>query len=211
MEETIRLVKENNPYFSARIIYPYILKYTGKVNSVVDVGCGLGGWLRVFEEMGTEKILGIDLKVPEKLVISEVDFISKDLEEPIKLNERFDLALSLEVAEHLSKNRAESFIDDLTGLSDKVLFSAAIPLQGGRDHINEQFPDYWIDKFEKRNYAVIDFRDEIRWFFYPCWWYAQNMLLFVKKGTDKFERKPPFIYMSQALKKRYLELIENET
>ncbi len=114
--------------------------------------------------------------------MKEEEFIPKDLTKPLKLKEKFDLAISLEVAEHLPEKSAEIFIDSLTGLSDIILFSAAIPYQRGTNHINEQFPEYWIDKFKKRNYLVIDCIRKKIWnnpkvYFF----YSQNILLFIKK------------------------------
>ena len=67
-----------------------------------------------------------------------------------------DLAVSLEVAEHLSEKRAPSFIDDLCTASSCVLFGAAIPEQEGVGHLNEKWPSYWTKLFEKRGYEPYD-------------------------------------------------------
>ena len=40
----------------------------------------------------------------------------------------------------------------ITKHGDAVLFSAAIPGQGGQDHLNEQWPEYWQKKFEVNGY-----------------------------------------------------------
>ena len=86
---------------------------------------------------------------------------TQDLENNIQIESKFDLAITLEVAEHLSEIRADSFIDDLCALSDLILFSAAIPDQGGRHHINEQWQSYWEPKrFKQRGYHVYDI---VRW------------------------------------------------
>lgn len=63
----------------------------------------------------------------ELLYVSESIFYAHDLTKPLHLNRRFDLALSLEVAEHLPKKSAEIFVDTLCKLSDTIIFSAAIP------------------------------------------------------------------------------------
>lgn len=78
---------------------------------------------------GEVRIQGLDGNyVPAKYrVISEQEFCPTDLSNPIKLNKRFDLVISLEVAEHLPEKRAEGFIQDLCSLGDLVLFSAAVP------------------------------------------------------------------------------------
>lgn len=66
----------------------------------------------------------------------------KDLTQPLSLGRKFDLCVSMEVAEHLPPSRADSFVADLVGLAPVVLFSAAVPEQGGTNHLNEQWPDY---------------------------------------------------------------------
>jgi hypothetical protein len=63
-------------------------------------------------------------------------FLPHDIATPLPehLVGRFDLAVCLEVAEHLPPERAESFIRELCDLAPVVLFSAAIPGQGGTGH-----------------------------------------------------------------------------
>ena len=60
------------------------------------------------------------------------------------MNRKFDLVLSLEVAEHLPSECAEAFVESLVNLGPVILFSAAIPYQGGENHVNEQWPEYWV-------------------------------------------------------------------
>lgn len=168
---------------SARIIVPIVLELI-QPESVVDVGCGTGEFLSVFRENGIKTILGIDGPWidKERLRIPKDTFQAADLEKPLNIDKKFDLAISLEVAEHLSANSAEIFIDTLTKLSPVVLFSAAIPFQGGLYHINEQWPDYWVNLFAKKGYVPIDcIRKKIWNNDDVSYWYAQNILLFVKK------------------------------
>lgn len=127
------------------------------MSSVVDVGCAVGVWLAVFRELGVSDVLGIDGYAPtEMLQIPESQFLKADLSQPLRLDRRFDLAICLEVVEHLPATSSDSIIESLTRLSDYVLFSAAIPFQGGNGHINEQWPDYWISRFAKHGYVPID-------------------------------------------------------
>ena len=153
--------------------------------SVVDVGCGVGTWLSVFREQGATEILGIDGSYvdPATLVIPAACFLARNLAGPIDMQRRFDLAVSLEVAEHLPPSSSGSFVDQLVGLSDIVLFSAAIPGQGGVNHVNEQWQSYWRRLFEERGYAPVDclrqrFWDDVEVQAY----YRQNMLLYVERG-----------------------------
>lgn len=168
---------------SAREILPLVLKLI-KPKTVVDVGCGVGSWLSVFKELGINDILGLDGDWVDKemLLIPKEDFVNVNLVNSIKIDKKFDLAVSLEVAEHLPAKNADDFINFLTELAPVILFSAAIPFQGGENHINEQWPEYWVKRFTKKNYNVMDcIRSEI-------WnnnnvepFYAQNIFLFVKE------------------------------
>jgi SAM-dependent methyltransferase len=175
---------------SAREIVPLILELIHP-QSVVDVGCGDGTWLSVFQEFGIRDYLGIDGDYieSEQLQISSDNFLSFDLKQPISIEKAFDLVLSLEVAEHLPADCADIFVDSLTKLGEAIVFSAAIPYQGGTEHINEQWQNYWVTRFQSRGYQVIDcLRNKI-------WnneqvepWYAQNSLIFVKE--DRLDNYP---------------------
>ena len=122
-----------------------------KPRSVADVGCGLGTWLKVFITNGVTDVVGYDgahLNM-NKVVIEKELIVTSDLEKPIVANRKFDLVISLEVAEHISLQNAQSFVNSLCGLGETVVFSAAIPQQGGQNHINEQWPEYWQKLFAK--------------------------------------------------------------
>jgi len=101
---------------------------------------------------------------------------------------RFDLAMCLEVVEHLSADRGPSFVSEFCGLSGLFLFSAAIPGQGGTNHVNKQWPDYWAVLFEKNGCACFDIMRPRVWHREECqWWYLQNVLVFARRGTATFE------------------------
>jgi SAM-dependent methyltransferase len=158
-------------------------------NSVIDVGCGLGTFLAVFNENGVDEILGLEggWLDTNNLEISKDKVIIADLEKPFSYNKKFDLALCIEVAEHLSGNSADTIVNTLTGLSDVILFSAAVPGQQGQNHINEQWVEYWQEKFAKKGYV---FYDEIRnkiWNNKEInWWYKQNLFLVIKQGKNVY-------------------------
>jgi SAM-dependent methyltransferase len=162
---------------------PYILELS-RAKSVVDVGCGVGTWLRTYAQSGVPDILGFDGTWVDKsrLYIPQDKFRAVDLLQLPQPERRFDLAQSLEVAEHLPHSHAAKFVEFLTQMSDIVVFSAASPHQGGTDHINERWPSYWRDHFERFDYAMYDvFRPRFWSSEKVMWWYAQNTFLFVKR------------------------------
>lgn len=122
--------------------------------SVVDVGCAVGDLIKEFDkrQIVCYGIEGHENVVPYLMVDEEKVFI-KDLRFPLNLSLQCDLAICLEVAEHIDKECADQFVDNLIGLSRKVLLSAAPPGQGGHGHVNCQFPDYWKYKFVNKRYV----------------------------------------------------------
>ena len=169
---------------AATIVVPFLLSLL-KPGSVADVGCGTGTWLKVFGDQGISDLLGVDGAYvdKEKLHIAKSNFKEYDLETPYRPEKRYDLVISLEVAEHLKESSANIFVKTLTEISDTVVFSAAIPNQGGQNHINEQPPQYWIEKFEKLGYTCHDVLRPVFWENPQIdWWYRQNMLLLTKNA-----------------------------
>jgi SAM-dependent methyltransferase len=181
-EDFYKLIGEYSQQ-SAKEIVPLVLKLI-PCDRVIDVGCGDGTWLKVFKEHGVEEIVGVDgdYVSEDTLVIPKEQFISFDLQKPLKINKQFDLVVSLEVAEHLPAECAQTFIDSLTSLGPVILFSAAIPYQGGENHINEQWPDYWEKYFFEKDYVVIDcLRKKIWNNENVAYWYSQNIFIFAKR------------------------------
>lgn len=165
---------------SAASVAPLLIDYV-KPKSVVDVGCGSGEWLSVFRELGITHLLGVDgaWANAAQQYSRAAAFQEHDLRQPLHLNRSFDLAICLEVAEHLDPENAQTLVDGLARLAPVVVFSAAIPLQGGEGHVNEQWPSYWTGLFDAQGYRPFFFlrrrlwgRDDIEL------WYRQNIILF---------------------------------
>lgn len=160
---------------SAGVVVPLVDRGYEPV-TVVDVGCGQGWWGAAFEARGCA-VTGVDGDYVTDRQLAR--FVEHDLTQPLPDLARFDLAVCLEVAEHLPESRAASFVADLVALAPVVLFSAAIPGQPGVHHVNCQWPAYWAEKFAEHGYGV---RDTYRW---PLWdddrvepWYRQNLMVF---------------------------------
>lgn len=167
---------------SAKEVYSVLDEMGVKHDSVIDIGCGVGEW-----NNDNPGYIGVDYKTPVKsLMIPRERYFDCDLEKNthIDIDKKFDLALCLEVAEHLNEHRAVSLVNMLCDLSDKVLFSAAIPKQGGTGHINEQWQTYWADIFAKFGFypAKKQLRERIMFNDKIELWYKQNIVLYEKGG-----------------------------
>jgi SAM-dependent methyltransferase len=168
---------------SARVIVPIIVGLL-KPKSVIDFGCGLGAWLKAFQENGVEEVKGLDGPYLDrsKLLIDNTSFRSVDLCQPVDIEGRWDLAICLEVAEHLPPMAGAALVRVLTDSAPLVLFSAAIPGQTGRGHINEQWPVYWRQLFERQGFRRLDpVRRHIWQDHRVDWWYRQNILLYASE------------------------------
>jgi SAM-dependent methyltransferase len=167
---------------SARVICPLLVRWLSPT-SLLDVGCGAGAWCKQWSESGVANVRGVDGEYVNlsALLINEDQFTSRDLSQSFDLSERFDLVTSLEVAEHVAESSAKLFVENLARHGDAVMFSAAVPGQGGEFHVNEQPLEYW-----RAHFAALGFRcfDPVRprvvenALVEP--WYRYNTLLYVR-------------------------------
>lgn len=188
---------------SASVVVPLVVDMLqlghGNGLSVVDVGCGEGWWAKTFADHGYS-VLGIDGPwVDGKR--AGIPFYVHDLNQPLPDDlGKFDLAVSLEVAEHLQPERAASFIGDLCTIADMVLFSAAIPGQGGAGHVNEQPPSYWARLFHSQGYMV---SGALRWMLWDDHrvenWYRQNLLVAVRSDWHPRDAYPDLFDTPEAM------------
>lgn len=170
---------------SARVVVPRIMNLL-QPQSVLDVGCGQGAWLRAFQENGVKSVRGLDGHYVDRsrLLIGADSFSSVDLSSLKTIDGHYDLAMCLEVAEHIPAKSSRHLVNALTDAAPAVLFSAAIPGQYGTQHVNTQFPNYWRELFAERGFAICDpirpaIRDDQR----VAWWYRQNILLFASPSA----------------------------
>jgi SAM-dependent methyltransferase len=190
--------QSSGSYHSAKIVLPIIFEQLGRPKSLLDVGCGTGTWLKAAKELVPElDIQGVDHPQADKdssyLVIPQENFIGCDLTQALNLERQFDLVLSLEVAEHLEPQHADQFIANLVRHGNTIVFSAAIPGQGGVGHYNERFPEYWVEKFKAAGYICYDTLRPKLWLRTDIEvWYQQNIMIFSRLPNNYLAGLPSY-------------------
>ena len=166
---------------SAAVVVPAAMELV-RPQMVIDVGCGEGWFARKFAELGCS-VDAVDAFVVEGRR-DGVSWRRADLcDSGLDLgSDRYDLAVCLEVAEHLSFDCADTLVDLLRTLAPVTLFSAAIPGQRGHGHVNEQWPEFWAERFRPHGFVA---SEHLRW---KLWddeavepWYRQNLLVFADR------------------------------
>ena len=168
---------------SARCVVP-LMRSVMTIDSVLDVGAGVGAWAAQWLAGGTPEVTAVDGAYAEDspLLVPARHFVAHDLTQPMDLDRKFDLVQSLEVAEHIPEDKADVLVESLVRHGDVVMFSAAVPGQGGEFHINEQPLEYWRQKFASHGYAPFDWlrpqmadQDDIE----P--WYRYNTIIYANE------------------------------
>ena len=181
---------------SAEVIVPLLIKLFNP-KSVVDVGCSIANFLKIFLKNEVKDIQGFDgawvdlSKLASNIPVEKfqkIDLEKEFVQYASEGKKKYDVLISLEVAEHLSADFSKNFVKSLCLLSDTIVFSAAVPLQGGQDHINEQWHSYWIKIFNDVGYVCHDKIRKIIWQEPNVhWWYRQNIFHFTKSDKSFVE------------------------
>lgn len=170
---------------SAAVVVPLVFELL-RPSSVLDIGCGRGAWLQAFKRVGVGHVQGIDgsYALGPQLAIAPEEFLAHDLRLPLGLHKEFDLALCLEVVEHLPLRAGVRLLGEMCKLAPAALFSAAVPGQGGRNHIAEQPPWFWRQCFADLGFLRFDvLRLHLVADNRVAWWYRQNLLLYVRRDA----------------------------
>ena len=172
-------------------VLTHLFKSAIQIKSIKDVGCGEGEWFnsKVLNE-GKYDLFAYDL--PEAIALAkskskiDIKFHPINLEFiEINIFADTDVTIFTEVAEHLTEECAKKIINFICDTSKIVIFSGAIPGQGGYNHINEQPLKYWIQLFEVNNFIPVDFlRPIIREEKSVPFYYRNNLFLFIKNSDE---------------------------
>ena len=155
--------------------------------SVIDVGCGSGALLVGLRKLGVRRLIGLDaaeagldIARARGLDVRKFDIAT----DRWSGGERFDIAVSMETAEHLPKDAADRYVELLCSLAPVVIFTAAHPGQGGIGHLNEQPPEYWIELFKAHGFQLAE-KTVADW--QTAWttagvanFYTRNLMVFAK-------------------------------
>jgi SAM-dependent methyltransferase len=188
----------NNQYFNSSIFeYNYVPVAEAILNqynpkSVIEFGCGNGELSKILAKTGIEVIAIDGYSNPDFEGYDNITFLKIDLNDPASvekyltpINKKYDVAICLEVAEHLHPSVSEPLICLLTRVSDVVIFSAAVPEQDGEGHINSRNRTFWHEQFEKYNFFLRDsIRSQIRDHANVGKWYALNTVDYVRSTVE---------------------------
>ena len=158
-----------------------------QLESVIDIGCGTGMLLSVFEEENVKDFCGVDFCDFSSMIEIPIDkYIAHNLNDidSLVIQKKYDIACCLEVAEHLLPATAKKLVHFLSSVSDVVWFSAAVPYQCGEGHVNEQWPEYWEKMFDEEGYVRVDYFRKETWDMRELpGYYRQNMCFYIRKNV----------------------------
>lgn len=170
---------------SARQVVPFVMSVL-RPTSIADVGCGSGQWTKEFISNGVRKAYAFDAFASPcwGVTANSVEFQKIDLENRVADFPDVELVCWLEVAEHLSESSCSRILSDIVERTDAILFSCALPGQGGTGHISERRLSDWVSDFEEVGFCCEDILRPRFWNDEDIsWWYRQNTVIFVKENS----------------------------
>lgn len=160
----------------------------GIPNKMLDVGCGTGAMVAVARKMGTEAF-GVDMHKH----INASWIFQHDLTKPFSMAEKnlpsqVPLVVSIEVAEHIPKTKHDVFCDTIANhlmIGGVLVFTSAVPGQGGEEHIGIEHPLYWRTKFHNRG---IGYRPDMTAALAMLWSNIESPLMWLPPNLQVFKR-----------------------
>jgi SAM-dependent methyltransferase len=172
---------------SARRLLGHLWRYL-QPQSVIDLGCGRGAWLKACHELGSAQLVGYDGHWigSEMMIDSAIEFHGVDLDAPFEVPLKFGMAMSMAVAGHLAPASAARYAGRLVCASNAVLFSAG---QHGACRPNEQDPTLWAARFARAGYEPFDlFRSRFWGNLDLSYWRRQDTFLYVAAGSAQYRQ-----------------------
>jgi SAM-dependent methyltransferase len=191
---------------SAQRVLPIVFELI-RPRSVIDVGCGIGAWLSVAQQLGVSDVVGLDGDYVDRamMLIPGEKFIPCDLNLHLPVDRSFDVAICVEVVEHLPAFTAPKIVAELVRLARVIVFSAAVPGQGGTHHLNEQWPEYWQSLFAPHSYRFCDLIRPRAWNDPEIErWYRQNA--FVVAADEFLSTRPEIGHATEPLARIHPDL-----
>jgi len=131
-----------------------------KIHSILDFGAGAGGYVRALRSKGFYAD-GLEHSWAGRAIsrcsgLKTFPWTCGDRRCFGQLPKlRYDMSISIEVAEHLGPDLAQSLVEQIGSSSDIVIFSAAQPGQGGQGHLNERPKEYWEELFLMKGFSLL--------------------------------------------------------
>lgn len=153
--------------------------------SVLDLGCGMGNYLKHFADKGC-KVVGVEgssdalTRVPKSVLA-----VQHDLRQPLFINQKFDLVMSVEVAEHIPSRYSKNLVNSICRHAQNlVVFTAAPPGTPGEDHINCRDRNFWDILFKENGFSFDEGKS------------AELAQYATKEDTAEWFQKRAFVYVA---------------
>jgi hypothetical protein len=140
-------------------------------NSVLDIGCGPGGYLKFFETLGAQRTVGVD---------------GFEIGSPLQLDESFSLLICTEVIDHLAAALEDVVLDNIVAHArERIIFSGADVGQPGLGKVNCRPITYWLERFWARGWMP-DLLDTYAVRSLATFsWLQRNLVVLVPRSGDR--------------------------